>query len=331
MSLPPIEIPLGSIRFNSDSQKLEYWMGSAWMQIQTFSSTLDGGDRGLYGGGTSPGINLIEYITISTAGNAIDFGDRTVQRAEVASCSSKTRGVWWGGTRDPVGITNVIDFVTISSTGNASDFGDLPDNKKEICAASNETRGLCAGGGGGPQDLIHYITIASTGNSNSFGDLNFSNNNISATQNPTRAVFMDRETGTQTMDFVTIASLGDAQEFGDTTDTRYGSTSMMCSSTRGVFAGGFAPGITNLIDFITTATTGNAQNFGDLTQAGYMMCGCSSPVRGVIGARGVHPAGVVNTMDYITIASTGDAVDFGDSTTARQASAGCSNGHGGLG
>ena len=48
MSLPPSEIPLGAMRFNSDSQKLEYWMGSAWMQIKTFSPNLDGGARGLF-------------------------------------------------------------------------------------------------------------------------------------------------------------------------------------------------------------------------------------------------------------------------------------------
>ena len=46
MSLPPSEIPLGAMRFNSDSQKLEYWNGSAWMQIQTFTPNLDGGVRG---------------------------------------------------------------------------------------------------------------------------------------------------------------------------------------------------------------------------------------------------------------------------------------------
>ena len=51
MSLPPSEIPLGAIRFNSDSQKLEYWMGSAWMQIKTFSPNLDGGARGVMIGG----------------------------------------------------------------------------------------------------------------------------------------------------------------------------------------------------------------------------------------------------------------------------------------
>ena len=47
MSFPPSEIPLGAIRFNSDSQKLEYWNGSAWMQIQTFTPNLDGGTRGI--------------------------------------------------------------------------------------------------------------------------------------------------------------------------------------------------------------------------------------------------------------------------------------------
>ena len=40
MSLAPREITLGAMRFNSDSQKLEYWMGSAWMQIQTFTPNL---------------------------------------------------------------------------------------------------------------------------------------------------------------------------------------------------------------------------------------------------------------------------------------------------
>ena len=44
MSLPPVEIPLGAMRFNSDSQKLEYWNGSAWMQIQTLGNAIQWGD-----------------------------------------------------------------------------------------------------------------------------------------------------------------------------------------------------------------------------------------------------------------------------------------------
>ena len=85
MSLPPIEIPLGATRLNSDSQKLEYWNGSAWFQIKTFSPTLDGGVRGVYAGGSQgppgPATNEILFFTISTAGDAADFGDLTRERS----------------------------------------------------------------------------------------------------------------------------------------------------------------------------------------------------------------------------------------------------------
>ena len=47
MSKPPVEIPLGAMRFNSDSQKLEYFNGDIWMQIHTEQSApIDG--RGVY-------------------------------------------------------------------------------------------------------------------------------------------------------------------------------------------------------------------------------------------------------------------------------------------
>ena len=128
MSLPPSEIPLGAIRFNSDSQKLEYWMGSAWMQIQTFSPNLDGGVRGLFGGGMTPSnTDVIDFITISTAGDATDFGNLTVARQWVfGAASSRIRGVWAGGS----GVTDTIDFVTIATTGDAIDFGNLIDSRQ---------------------------------------------------------------------------------------------------------------------------------------------------------------------------------------------------------
>ena len=40
------EIPSGAMRFNSDSQKLEYWNGSAWFQVHTATPNLAiAGDR----------------------------------------------------------------------------------------------------------------------------------------------------------------------------------------------------------------------------------------------------------------------------------------------
>ena len=74
---PPVEVPQGAIRLNTDSQKLEFFAQDQWWRMATDVPTLSGGVRGLaIGGNTSPtGVNnKIDYITIPSAGNAIDFG-----------------------------------------------------------------------------------------------------------------------------------------------------------------------------------------------------------------------------------------------------------------
>ena len=94
MSLPPTEIPLGAIRFNSDSRKLEYWMGSTWRQIHTFSPTIEGGVRGIFfGGNNGSTYDDIEFISISTQGNATDFGDIRTSTSQSAGCSDSHGGL----------------------------------------------------------------------------------------------------------------------------------------------------------------------------------------------------------------------------------------------
>jgi hypothetical protein len=39
----------------------------------------------------------MDYITIATTGNAVDFGDLTVARHNLAGVSNATRGVFGGG------------------------------------------------------------------------------------------------------------------------------------------------------------------------------------------------------------------------------------------
>ena len=59
-----------------------------------------GGDRGVFGDGyTGSNSNVIDYITISSTGNATDFGDLTVARQGLAATSNGTtgRGVFGGG------------------------------------------------------------------------------------------------------------------------------------------------------------------------------------------------------------------------------------------
>ena len=77
MSKPPVEIPLGAMRFNSDSQKLEYFNGDVWMQVHTFNPNLDGGVRATFIGGEPSISDNMEFITIATTGNSSDFGDTT--------------------------------------------------------------------------------------------------------------------------------------------------------------------------------------------------------------------------------------------------------------
>ena len=147
MSLPPSDTPLGAIRFNSDSQKLEYWMGSAWMQIKTFSPNLDGGGRGLVAGGNFPDqSNSIQFVTISIGGNSTDFGDLVARRqANPGATGSSTRAVIGGGQEFPAN-SNRIEFVTFSSTGNASEFGDLTVIRNAVIGTGNQTRGVFGGG-----------------------------------------------------------------------------------------------------------------------------------------------------------------------------------------
>ena len=78
-------------------------------------------------GGRSPGstyVNSIEYITIATLGNALNFGDLTAVTAESAAMASSTRAINAGGENGSASV-NIINYVTIASTGNATDFGDL--------------------------------------------------------------------------------------------------------------------------------------------------------------------------------------------------------------
>ena len=96
---------------------------------------------GLFGGGDTTSMsNVIDYITIATLGNAIDFGDLNTSLFDYASCSSSTRGLFAGGSTGTVG--NVIDYVTILSTGNAIDFGDLTVARRTPSGCSNGHGGL---------------------------------------------------------------------------------------------------------------------------------------------------------------------------------------------
>ena len=82
---------------------------------------------GIYGGGASPTyFKSMDKITISTLGNAVDYGDLAEVIASFGSGASPTRIMFAGGY-SPAGPTkvNTIQYKEFASSGDTIDFGDL--------------------------------------------------------------------------------------------------------------------------------------------------------------------------------------------------------------
>jgi len=280
--------------------------------------------------------NTSEYITIQSMGNSIDFGDAAAAVRGQAVFASSTRAVSGSGYVAPAN-TNVIEFFTIATQSNSTNFGDLNGTSGNYTPISNQTRGIFAGGYAYPATFnnIDYVTIATTGNSVDFGGLTTlrADSNRSQVNSSTRGLIAGgyiSPTGTNNIEYLTIATLGNSVDFGDLTAGR-GNFTGLCSSTRGVFAGGTNPS-NNIIDFVTIASTGNATDFGDMfTGNTGASASTSNQTRGVIVGGDLQPAdNFTNVMQHITIATTGDSLDFGDMLTTGAYRGATSDSHGGL-
>ena len=347
------EIPQGAIRFNTDSQRLEFYAQGEWWIMSTDTPNLGRGvdstpgARAVIGGGND--INNIDYINISSTGNAANFGDLFEKTYQMATFGSNTRSIFAGGAAPTTNPDDRIQFVTISSTGDTTDFGNLSQARRNPGGTGNATRGITAGGAnageGTTYDIIDYVTISATGNAVDFGNLTRSNLVISGgIQSPVRGVFgggagaSPGYAETNVIDFITIATLGDAQDFGDLSAT-IAAPAGTSNSVRGIFAGGLddvAPSqvLIDDISYITISSGGNTTNFGNLVAA-YNVGhegGTSNKIRGLFcnGYVAPGPSAVSNVIQYINIATQGDAVDFGDAAVASRYRGAVSNAHGGL-
>ena len=321
----------GMVRFNDDLNTLEFWNGFEWRQFTVSGAS----GRGVFAGQSGPSSSaIIDYVNISSTGNAISFG--TLQNVNGGGgCSSNIRGIHHRAGR------NTIDYITIASEGNGINFGS---GTQSTCStsASNSTRGLFVGGyasGITPSgnSSITYIQISTLGNVSSFGNLTRNIIGGGSCASPTRWILAGGAgpAYTSQVDAVTIASTGNAVSFGNLTRQAYALFSCS-SSTRGIFAGGGdgqASINSNRIDYVTIASFGNASTFGELTAGRVPYAnGTSNNIRGVFaGGYRSSPLSHLNTIDYITIATTGNATYFGDSTVTGWGHTGLSDSHGGLG
>ena len=345
----PSDCEPGSFRFNTDTKHLEYFRGNTigWVEVEAeLTEPLGGGTgsnaglgtRVIQGGGQNPSNNnnQIQFFTLSTLGNAQDFGDLLDNgRSSRGAASSSTRGLFGNFAN-----TNMINFVTIASLGNAQDFGDYTYTGSYKAGLSSQTRAIFAGGRDNPatyKDDIHYVTISQTGNTVDFGNLEAGNPFLATLASTTRGIVAGgyRTPGARTniIQFVTISTLGNAVDFGDCVAPVYAAAGAS-NATRGIISGGDASpeGKTNTMQFVTIATTGNAIDFGDSTNKVHTAAGGASPTRAAFfgGYTGTGSPNTTNEINFVEIATTGNATDFGDLLSAMMYSTGFSNGHGGL-
>ena len=320
---PPVVVPQGAIRLNTDSQKLEFFAQDQWWEMATEVSAQIAG-RGVFGSNSSA---AMDYIQIQTQGNAVDFGDALDSSYEGCSGASNTRGVNSMGYTAP-GTVDTIQYVTIASAGNAVDFGNNTAAQRRTVGCSNQTRAMFSGSevpswASGQTDII---TIASTGNATDFGDTTGTGASGRGAGSATRALYIGgryvpSQADANVVEYVTIQSTGTWKDFGDLVEGGpYGGSGS--NATRAVYTCD-----NKKIDFATIATLGNWQTFGELVNDHANKSeGAADSTRCVFGN-----GGNTNVLEYITFHTTGNAVDFGDATQNTTTGWSLSNAHGGLG
>ena len=314
------------------------------------------GARGVWfcGGDAGTRTNQMQYVTIPTTGNAVNFGDCSVNYDVVGNAAlgngSNDRLVTGAGVNSNSNTyMNNMEYITATTTGNSTDFGDLILTLGNLTATDSGTndRGFFNGGtqgSGSAQGQMNWINVSSKSHSSDFGDLSSNDNwdgGCSTSQGGSgdRAVVMGggRSGSRDTIQYWAMSSFGNTTGFGSLTLTKTG-TAAMSNESRAICSGGYmypqgdaGDGYCTLAtDYITIATTGNATSFGNMTSTvRYSMGGFDS---GSYGDRGVLGGGYrpgisgSDVIDYCTISTTGNFTDFGDLLAGWDQQAGASNG-----
>ena len=273
--------------------------GQGLMDAASSSTRLvtSGGYNANFGGGA---VMDIQYVTMASEGNALDFGDQTQATYGTGACSSSTRALIMGGNRTP----------------DVSPWNDGNDGNNTIC----------------------YIEIATTGNALDFGDMSQRRGYPASCGDSVRAVIMGQYAneigvgGISNSDTVLYASKGTGVDFGNAAEA--GPAKAASNSTRGIFAGsnGGSQTFTNVMQYVSIQTLGNAVDFGTRTYD--YNGGCMSSQTRLVnaGGRGSGSPGTGSkTIDYVEFASLGDAIDFGEAGYLAADNGASSDSHGGLG
>ena len=102
-------------------------LGLYAQQASVASSTRGVVCTGSIGPTPSNNSNVIQYVTIASTGDAVDFGDYVTVGENVRGVTNSLRGVFAGGYCP--GYVNTMNYITIATTGNSSDFGDISNGQ----------------------------------------------------------------------------------------------------------------------------------------------------------------------------------------------------------
>tara|TARA_R100000005_G_C4977399_1_gene188332 strand:- start:250 stop:1437 length:1188 start_codon:yes stop_codon:yes gene_type:complete len=295
----------GAIWWDSANEKVMVYINGEFKEISLNASSSSGphnyGDRAFqigYKNGSQS--SDISYWSMTSSGNAADFGDLSSGTVyKTGCCSDGTYAFRLAGQNYNGGyvLDNEIERWATATLGNASDFGDLTSVSMNNHGDSNGSRAVISKGRVG--------SASSSSNQSNY---------------------------TGKFDYFSTATAGNATDFGDDDIGRDQST-CCANATRMVSMGGYRdPNYLKVMDYITFDTTGNAVSFGDLTQENHIAAGAGTGE----GQRGLHMGGLnkpgntgsssyVNRIEYIDVDTAGNATDGGDLLGTAGYGGGCSN------
>ena len=203
--------------------------GSLTVQRGGLAAVCDGAQACWMGGYQSSAYDTIDYVTVSTLGDATDFGNLIQALDTGAPANDTSRGLCAAGNNSSGNRINTIDYITIATPGNAADFGDYGESMGYAAGCSSTTRGAFGGGhtGSGYSTSMYYVTIQTLGNANSFGGITQARFSLAGCSDASRGLFGGGKNSngnpSDVVDYFPIDGAGSgATDFGNLSNGRQG-------------------------------------------------------------------------------------------------------------
>ena len=295
-----------------------YGGGGTGLSLNSSAAAKWYGDRGVWFGGlgSTNSRERIDYVTLSSTGNAQDFGDLLDNGYGMSGCSNATRGISAGAADEGTNI-DTIEYITFASLSNSTNFGNLTIGRGYTQGCADGLRGVFFGGitvtpSFSYNNEVEYIIIDSASNATDFGDMTNVCSHPAVFADSTRAVAAgggrNNEGNNDDIDYLTIQTLSNCTDFGNSTTDRSGVTGT-ADETIGMIAGAYT---LSSIDKVTIQTTANATDWGGSLSGVRATMGFTCNGTRAVSGGGKDSSGPVDTMDYFTVTSASNASDFGN-------------------